>query len=109
MNDAQQLAAWVPPGILSAMALGAIGIVWRVLSGKGADLINEVKAIRLELTNMDKKLGAFATTESLGNMGNRFDGRLQALLERVVLAEKDIAIMREVIAKNEMRAEKRRR
>lgn len=106
MNEAQQLAAWVPPGILSAVAIFAIGIVWRVVSSKGADLINEVKAIRMELTSMDKKLGTFATTESLGNMGNRFDSRLQALLERVVINEKDTAILREQIAKQ---AEKRRR
>ena len=89
------LGSWVPPSVVGAILVFLLGFTWKILSSKATDLVNEVKAIRSDLNSIDKKLGTYATTESLGRMGDRFDSRIQAQLERVVVLEREIAILKE--------------
>lgn len=78
MNEA--LASWVPPSVLVGVALSAAIFLWNKL-----DKLLEKIVTRLE--SIESKLHGYATVEQLGRLGDRIDGRVTNISERVKVLE----------------------
>lgn len=78
MNDS--LASWVPPSVLVFVCVALLSVLWRKFDRLLEKIIERLDTI-------EKSLHQFATTEGVGRMGDRLDGRITNIAERVAVLE----------------------
>lgn len=87
MQEANALAQWMPHTITATLLLIAIGMLWRNF-GKRLD------KMETNIESVKERMPAYATTAQLeevkqgvGRLGDRMDGRVTNVTERVAVIE----------------------
>ena len=76
----ETLAAWVPPSVLAGIVIAVFGFWFTKL-----DRLLEKIVSRLEA--LERASNTYATLDQVGRLGDRFDGRVTNVTERVAILE----------------------
>lgn len=76
-----ELASWIPPGVTITLIFALSTALYRMLNHFTEVVLGDIRAVKMQLDNIGKELGEFATLEQLGRMGDRFDARHAATNE----------------------------
>lgn len=80
MQEANALAGWMPPVVMAFLLIGALALLWRMFAAR----LDKMEAT---LDLLKDRLPNLATTDQLGRLGDRMDGRVTNVTERVAVLE----------------------
>lgn len=80
MGEATALANWMPPVVMALLLVSSLALLWRLFAKR----LDKMEAT---LEMLKERLPLFATTEQLGRLGDRMDGRVTNVTERVAVLE----------------------